>query len=70
MAQENNIFIEKHDGGYRILRGGRKQASPRRTDTQEKAIEFAKKNYEGAAIHVERVRDVETGSRDKWRAVD
>jgi hypothetical protein len=35
--------------------------------TQDAAIEKARKLDHDAAIHVERVRNVEGGVRDKWR---
>ena len=37
--------------------------------TQDAAIEKARKLDPDAAIHVERVRNVEGGGRDKWRRI-
>jgi hypothetical protein len=37
--------------------------------TQDAAIEKARKLEPDAAIHVERVRNVEGGGRDKWRRI-
>ena len=37
--------------------------------TQDAAIEKARKLKSDAAIHVERVRNVEGGGRDKWRRI-
>ena len=68
MSTDKNIFIEKHDEGYAILRKGVKKPLGVEA-TQEKAIESAKKLDPEAAIHVERVRDVETGGRDQWRRI-
>jgi hypothetical protein len=65
---ENNLFIEKHNDGYHVQQGDVSK-TVHVAPTQEKAIEWAQKNHSGAAIHVERVRDVETGGRDKWRKI-
>ena len=65
---DKNLFIEKHTDGYAILRGGVKQ--PLAVEpTQEAAIEKARQLDPNAAIHVERVRNVEGGGRDKWRRI-
>ena len=37
--------------------------------TQDAAMEKARKLEPDAAIHVERVRNVEGGGRDKWRRI-
>ena len=37
--------------------------------TQDAAIEKARKLESDAAIHVERVRNVDGGGRDKWRRI-
>ena len=51
-----------------ILRGGVKE--PLAVEpTQDAAIEKARKLDPDAAIHVERVRNVEGGGRDKWRRI-
>jgi len=63
---DKNLFIEQHKDGYAILRGGVKD--PLAVEpTQDAAIEKARKLEPDAAIHVERVRNVEGGGRDKWR---
>ena len=65
---DKNLFIEQHKDGYAILRGGVKE--PLAVEpTQDAAIEKAKKLDPDAAIHVERVRNVEGGGRDKWRRI-
>jgi hypothetical protein len=65
---DKSLFIEKHTDGYAILRGGVKQ--PLAVEpTQEAAIEKARQLDPDAAIHVERVRNVEGGGRDKWRRI-
>jgi hypothetical protein len=65
---DKNLFIEQHKDGYAILRGGVKE--PLAVEpTQDAAIEKAGKLEPDAAIHVERVRNVEGGGRDKWRRI-
>jgi hypothetical protein len=65
---DKNLFIEQHKDGYAILRGGVKE--PLAVEpTQDAAIEKARKLEPDAAIHVERVRNVEGGGRDKWRRI-
>ena len=65
---DKNLFIEQHKDGYAILRGGVKE--PLAVEpTQDAAIEKARKLDPDAAIHVERVRNVEGGGRDKWRRI-
>jgi hypothetical protein len=66
--RDKNLFIEQHKDGYAILRGGVKEPLAVET-TQDAAIEKARKLDPDAAIHVERVRNVEGGGRDKWRRV-
>ena len=65
---DKNLFIEQHNDGYAILRGGVEK--PLAVEpTQDAAIEKARKLEPDAAIHVERVRNVEGGGRDKWRRI-
>jgi hypothetical protein len=65
---DKNLFIEKHTDGYAILRGGVKK--PLAVEpTQDAAIEKARQLDPDAAIHVEGVRNVEGGGRDKWRRI-
>jgi hypothetical protein len=65
---DKNLFIEQHKDGYAILRGGMKE--PLAVEpTQDAAIEKARKLEPDAAIHVERVRNVEGGGRDQWRRI-
>jgi hypothetical protein len=65
---DKNLFIEKHTDGYAILRGGVKKP-PAVEPTQNTAIEKARQLDPDAAVHVERVRNVEGGGRDKWRRI-
>lgn len=66
---ENQFFIEQRpEGDYAIRRPNSERASAVEP-THEQAIEKARELDPKAAIHVERVRDTETGGRDKWRKV-
>jgi hypothetical protein len=68
MPNNSQSDIEQHKDGYAILRGGVKE--PLAVEpTQDAAIEKARKLDPDAAIHVERVRNVEGGGRDKWRRI-
>jgi hypothetical protein len=62
------LFIERRteEGDYAIRRPGSKKASDI-CDTQAGAIERAEEIDPNAAILVERVRNTDRGSRDKWR---
>jgi hypothetical protein len=62
------LFIERreHEGDYAIRRPGAPRASGTEP-TQAEAIERAREIDPNAAILVERVRNTERGSRDKWR---
>jgi Uncharacterized protein conserved in bacteria (DUF2188) len=62
------LFIERREkeGDYVIRRPGSDRASGRE-DTQADAIERAREIDPNAAIEVERVRNTNRGSRDKWR---
>ena len=67
MANEEQIYIEERsDGKYAIRRGNSERASAVE-ETQERAIEAARRMFPGVEPHIERVRNVETGGRDKWR---
>lgn len=67
MANEEQIYIEeRQDGKYAIRKGNSKRAGAVE-DSQEKAIEVARQMFPGVKPHIERVRNVETGGRDKWR---
>jgi hypothetical protein len=65
---DKNLFIEQHKDGYAILRGGVEKPLAIEP-TQDAAIEKARKLEPDAAIHVERVRNIEGGGRDKWRRI-
>ena len=67
MANEEQTYIEEQaDGKYAIRKGNSERASAVE-DNQEKAIEVAAQMFPGAKPHIERVRNVKTADRDKWR---
>ena len=62
---DKNLFIEQHNDGYAILRGSVEK--PLAVEpTQDAAIEKARKLEPDAAIHVERVRNVESSGSHLW----
>jgi hypothetical protein len=61
------LFVERRpDGRYNVSKAHAERASAV-TGTQKEAIDKARAMNPGGPIHVERVRNVETGHRDKWR---
>lgn len=58
------IFVEQRDGEYVALRNKRIVT---RGPTQETAARKAHLLHPNDAILLERVREVKTGRRDKWR---
>ncbi len=66
--EKRELFIERRteEGDYAIRKPGSKKASDVR-DTQSEAIERAAEIDPNASILVERVRNTNRGSRDKWR---
>jgi hypothetical protein len=67
LVAKRELFVERREeGDYAIRRGGSKRASGVEP-TQSEAIERAAEIDPNAAILVERVRDTDRGSRDKWR---
>jgi len=65
---KKELFIERREqaGDYAIRRPGAPRASATEP-TQAEAIERARDMEPNAAILVERVRNTDRGSRDKWR---
>jgi len=64
---KKELYVERRDeGDYAIRRPSSERASDVR-DTQAEAIDRAREIAPNAAIHVERVRNTNRGSRDKWR---
>lgn len=67
MANKDQLFVERRQqGDYAVRRGGAERASDV-LPTQKEAIERAKELNPGSYPLVERVRNTETGGRDKWR---
>jgi len=67
MPKNDQWYVERNDDGkYSAKKGGAQRASAVE-NTQAAAIERAKEIDPKAPIHVERVRDTDVGSRDKWR---
>jgi hypothetical protein len=64
---KEELFVERRpEGDYAIRRGGAERASGVEP-TQSEAIDRAAEIDPRAAILVERVRNTNRGSRDKWR---
>jgi hypothetical protein len=67
MTKKNEIYVERREqGDYAVRRPGSERASDV-LPTQQQAIERAAKIAPNAAILVERVRNTETGGRDRFR---
>jgi hypothetical protein len=66
MADEKELFVERHPKGYKVLRPNAERASAIEP-TQQKAIERAKEIEPTGTVHVERVRNTKKGTRDHWR---
>ncbi len=65
--KDDNLFIERRpESDYAVRKPNSDRASAIE-DTQAEAIERARGMNPRATIHVERVRDTKSGSRDKWR---
>jgi uncharacterized protein YggE len=65
MADE--FFIEQRDGGDYAIRKPNAQRASAIQSTQADAIARAQEMNPNASIHVERVRNTKSGSRDRWR---
>lgn len=64
---KKELYVERRpEGDYAIRRPGSSRSSAVE-NTQAEAIETAREIEPDAAIHVERVRNTNRGSRDKWR---
>ena len=65
--QNNNFFVERRpEGDYAVRKPNSERASAVEP-TQAKAIEKARQLNPNAAVNVERVRNTNVGSPDKWR---
>ena len=64
---KDRFFIERRaEGDYAVRRPGSNRASAV-TPTQQQAISRAGQINPSATVLVERVRNTDVGSRDKWR---
>jgi hypothetical protein len=64
---KRELYVERREeGDYAIRRPGSDRSSDVR-DNEAEAIDRARDIDPKAAIHVERVRNTNRGSRDKWR---
>jgi Uncharacterized protein conserved in bacteria (DUF2188) len=64
---KHELYVERREeGDYAIRRPDSERASDV-CDTKGEAIERARDIDPNAAIHVERVRNTNRGSRDHWR---
>ena len=66
MADEHLYIERRPEGDYAVRRPKSERASAT-APTQAEAIEIARKLNPGVAPDVERVRNTDKGSRDKWR---
>ncbi len=66
--EKRELFVERRseEGDYAVRKPGSERASDV-CDTQAEAIDRAHEIDPGAAVLVERVRNTDRGSRDKWR---
>ena len=67
MGTNEHYFIEETDGGFAVIVKGAERAGAV-LPTQEEAIAKVKELNPNDRPDVERVRNRETGSRDKWRS--
>lgn len=63
----DEFFIEQREEGDYAIRKPNSDRASAIESTQAKAIARARQLNPDAAIHVERVRDTDKGSRDHWR---
>lgn len=61
------FFIEQRARGDFAIRKPNSQRASGTAETQKQAIAKARELNPNAEVHVERVRDMGTGSRGKWR---
>lgn len=66
---QDQFYIERRPAGdYAVRRGGAERASAVE-GTQAEAIARARRIDPDIPVHVERIRNISGGSRDKWRKV-
>lgn len=66
--RKDPLFIERQDDGNYAVKKPHAQRASAVLDTQKEAIERAQ-NMTTGPIHVERVRNTDAGSPDKWRKI-
>jgi Uncharacterized protein conserved in bacteria (DUF2188) len=66
-TDEHHFYEQTNDGRFAVRAKGSERASAI-LDTQEEAIARAKESNPNDHPDEERVRNVESGGRDKWRA--
>jgi hypothetical protein len=67
MANEEQIYIEEREDGKYAIRKGNSERASAVADTQEEAVEVARRMFPDLKPHIERVRNVKSGGRDQWR---
>jgi len=68
VATKNHYYVEQTEDGRYAVRGERSERALGVFDTQREAIGHAKQLNPDDHPDVERVRNTESGSRDKWRS--
>jgi hypothetical protein len=63
----NNLFVERRQQGDYAVRKPNADRASAVTPTQAEAIQRAKELKPKAVVHVERVRNTNSGNPDKWR---
>lgn len=66
MPNHDEIFVERHESGYAVLRPNAERASAI-LPTQAEAIERAREIAPNAEVLVERQRFTNVGKPDQWR---
>ena len=70
MSTDEHYYIEKTDDGRSAVRAKASDRASFITATQEEAIARVKELNSNDRPDVERVRNTQTGGRDKWRESD
>ena len=66
--EKKELYVERRPEGDYVVRTTRIRSRASAVEsTQTEAIDTAREIEPDAAIHVERVRNTNWGSRDKWR---
>ncbi len=67
MVDKNQLFVERREQGDYAVRKPNSERASAVAPTQKEAIARAKELNPKSTPLVERVRNTETGGRDKWR---